>query len=65
MRGRFDAHPGRLSVVTHACRTVRPAVEPADGPNDRMSVSDGEECSVVSIVALALAGAAEVVVVGV
>ena len=59
VRGRFEAQPGWLPVVTRACRTVRPAAEPAAEQTDRIGVSGGEDCRPGSVVT-ALAGAADV-----
>jgi len=63
VRGRFEAQPGWLPVVTRACRTVRPAAEPAAEPTDRIGVSGGEDCRAVSVVTV-LAGAVDVFPVG-
>ena len=59
VRGRFEAQPGWLPVVTRACRTVRPAAEPAAEQTDRIGVCGGEDCRPGSVVT-ALAGAADV-----
>lgn len=63
VRGRFEAQPGWLPVVTRACRTVRPAAEPVAEQTDRIGVSGGEDCRAVSVVTV-LAGAADVFPVG-
>jgi hypothetical protein len=60
VRGRVDTQPGWLPVVTRACRTVRPAAEPAAEQTDRIGDEDCPPASVVTV----LAGAADVFPVG-